>query len=85
LNTALDFLTSSIPASAVTTLDEQTQLPTPHSTIYEQCLQLAHFVLSQQSSAQRNDSEIISRFAMLGNQRDALELAEKYKVCLYLC
>nr|CAD2129021.1 unnamed protein product [Meloidogyne enterolobii] len=84
LNTALDFLTSSIPASAVTTLDEQTQLPTPHSTIYEQCLQLAHFVLSQQSSAQRNDSEIISRFAMLGHQRDALELAEKYRDFTFL-
>uniref|UniRef100_A0A1I8BCB8 Nucleoporin_N domain-containing protein n=1 Tax=Meloidogyne hapla TaxID=6305 RepID=A0A1I8BCB8_MELHA len=84
LNTALDFLTASIPASAVTTIDEQTQLPTPHSTIYEQCLQLAHFVLSQQSPAQRNDSKIISRFATLGHQRDAVELAEKYKDFTFL-
>jgi len=42
--------------------------------------QLAHFVLSQQSADQRDDSKIISRFFTLGHQEFALDLAEKYKV-----
>lgn len=45
---------------------------------------LAQFVLSQQSLEQRNDSKIIARFASLGHQEVALELAEKYKDFTFL-
>ena len=41
-------------------------------------------MLSQQSLEQRNDSKIIARFASLGHQEVALELAEKYKDFTFL-
>ncbi|KAI3415779.1 hypothetical protein GPALN_005363 [Globodera pallida] len=82
LNTALDFLQST---GNRTTTDNQAEEAVlnpsqqQNSVIFKQCIQLADFVLSQQSPTQRNDSKIISRFASLGKMEVALGLAEKYK------
>ncbi|KAL3084362.1 hypothetical protein niasHT_035188 [Heterodera trifolii] len=82
LNSALHFLQST--TNRATTDDHAesavVNLSQPqNSVIFKQCVQLAGFVLSQQSPAQRNDSKIIGRFSSLGKMDVALSLAERYK------
>uniref|UniRef100_A0A914HDL4 Protein LTV1 homolog n=1 Tax=Globodera rostochiensis TaxID=31243 RepID=A0A914HDL4_GLORO len=82
LNTALDFLQSTANRTTTDNQAEEAVLnpsQQQNSVIFKQCIQLADFVLSQQSPTQRNDSKIISRFVSLGKMEVALGLAEKYK------